>query len=147
MGIPFHGWSWTLAREDNGYRSVAVGPGIQGPYTRQPGFLNYNEICQKLKHENWRMHRDENFKVPYIVENDQWVTFDDTQSVKDKVEFLESKGLAGAVVWSIEADDFRDFCNDGNFPLLRTITNGLNNGSDCEYSLDEVILILLKKIN
>ena len=147
MGIPFHGLSWTLAKKDNGYESLAVGPGIQGPYTRLPGVLNYNEICKLLKQEEWKMHRDENFKVPYIVKSDQWVTYDDIQSIKDKVEFLNSKNLAGAMVWSIDADDYKNACGDvqGNYPLLRTITNGFNNGSSCEYSLDEVNLIFTKK--
>lgn len=146
MGIPFHGWSWTLFEpQDNGYHALVVGPGIQGPHTRTHGFLHFSEICLKLNEGGWKVNRDEHFKVPYMVKNDQWVTYDDVQSVKEKVEFLIDKQLAGAMVWSIDADDFRNFCGDGNFPMLRTITNQFNNGSDCDYSLDQVIFNLIKK--
>lgn len=147
MGIPFNGRSLTLFNENNnGYESLVSGNGIQGPYTMESGFLNYNEVCKMLNEEKWIVKRDDHYKVPYTFKSNQWVSYDDIQSIKDKVEFLRSKGLAGAMVWSIDGDDFRGACEDeqGNFPLLRTITNGLNNRSNCEYSLDEVNLIFVK---
>ena len=130
MGMPLYGRSWTLAGKDNGYKSKAVGAGGNaGPYTRQAGILGYNEICVMLKQGGWTVKRDDVFKVPYMVKGNQWVNYDDTQSIKDKVDFLKSKGLAGGMVWSIETDDFRGLCGTGTYPLLRTIGSELNKDS------------------
>lgn len=135
LGIPFYGRSWTLSGGDNGYKSQTIGPGNPGQYTNSPGVLNYNEICQMLNQEDWTIIRDHRFKVPYMVNGNQWISYDDVESIKEKVGFLKSKGLAGAMVWSIDCDDFRGNCDSGTYPLLKTIANTLikgNNGNNYE---------------
>ena len=39
-----------------------------------------------------------------------------------------SKGLAGAMIWSLETDDFTGSCNGIPFILLKTIVSTLNGG-------------------
>lgn len=120
MGIPFYGRSWILAGKDNGYKSKTLRPGIFG--NSSDGFLDYIEICLMLKQGGWTVNRDNHFKVPYMVKGNQWISYDDVQSVKDKAEFVKNKQLAGAMVWAIDNDDFKGVCGQ-NFPLLRTIAN------------------------
>lgn len=128
--MPLYGRSWTLEGEDKGHESKALGPGNTGPFTRSAGSLGYNEICMMFKQGGWTVKRDDTFKVPYMVKGNQWISYDDVQSINDKVEFLKSKGLAGAMVWSIDLDDFRGDCDKGTYPLLKKISNGLNSESD-----------------
>ena len=86
------------------------------------------KICQYLKSGNWKVHHDQIQKIPFAVNNNQWIGFDDEESVKEKVSFIKSKGLGGGMVWSIDTDDFRGLCNGKKYPLLKTISRELNGG-------------------
>lgn len=47
VGVPFYGRTFTLV--DKNLRqigSTSNGTGFQGPYTREDGFLGYNEVYQ-----------------------------------------------------------------------------------------------------
>ena len=40
---------------------------LQGPYTREDGFLGYNEICLKLTGEtDWTVEWDEHHQAPFM---------------------------------------------------------------------------------
>ena len=52
VGVPFYGRTFTLV--DKNLReigSASNGTGFQGPYTREDGFLGYNEVCQFMSFE------------------------------------------------------------------------------------------------
>lgn len=57
------------------------------------------------------------------------ITYDNERSIADKVRFAMEKGLAGAMVWSIDTDDFQGDCSDDeqfvNFPLMRGINKAI----------------------
>lgn len=39
-----------------------------------------------------------------------------------QVSYLRQMGLGGAMVWTVDLDDFRgSFCNQGPYPLIRTL--------------------------
>ena len=47
MGIPLYGQSYTLKSKSNSkVNAPTKGPGRAGPYSLQPGFLTYFEICK-----------------------------------------------------------------------------------------------------
>lgn len=126
LGLGFYGRSFTLANSGNhGIGALTNGPGSGGPYTREPGFLGYNEICAD---KNWNIVWDEKQVVPYAYQGNQWVGFDNPRSIQDKVVFSVDKKLAGVMVWSIETDDFRGDCGP-KYPLLHAIDNTLNGDS------------------
>ena len=58
--------------------------GLEGPYTKEAGFLAYYEICSELERGGWDLRRDE-MGGPYMVKGDQWVGFDDPQYITQKV--------------------------------------------------------------
>ena len=79
-----------------------------GPFTREAGFLGYNEICQDLRKNNasWSVVWEACHKAPYMVNMIKWVSYDNERSVKLKADFAYDMKLGGVMVWSIETDDF-----------------------------------------
>ena len=101
----------------------------QGPYTREDGFLGYNEICEELidtdDTESWTVEWEDHHKAPYMHKGVKWVSYDDQESIRIKSYFAYQQGLAGVMTWSIDTDDFRGKCGGPTYPLLRTINNAL----------------------
>ncbi|EDL39629.1 chitotriosidase-1 isoform X1 [Mus musculus] len=136
LGMPTYGRSFTLASSsDNGVGAPATGPGAPGPYTKDKGVLAYYEAC------SWKeRHRIEDQKVPYAFQDNQWVSFDDVESFKAKAAYLKQKGLGGAMVWVLDLDDFKgSFCNQGPYPLIRTLRQELNLPSETPRSPEQII--------
>lgn len=130
LGIPLYGRSFTLANAANSQIGAAVvGGGTAGPYTREPGVLGYNEFCEKLQTESWDLRWSDEQQTPYAVRNNQWLGYDDLRSVQLKVQYLLDLKLGGAMVWSLETDDFRGVCGGGKYPLMTEIRSLLNGGT------------------
>ncbi|KAK0161121.1 hypothetical protein PV327_009633 [Microctonus hyperodae] len=128
MGVPLYGRSFTLCDPNvNHIGAPACGPGNAGLYSREPGMLGYNEICELFKQQSWNKHYNEERHAPYAYNNLQWITYDNVRSIKKKSEFIKKLDLGGAMVWSIETDDFRGICGE-KYPLLNTLINGIRNG-------------------
>nr|XP_008262904.1 chitinase-3-like protein 2 isoform X1 [Oryctolagus cuniculus] len=124
MGIPMYGRSFTLASAETAMGAPASGPGAAGPITKSPGFLAYYEICQFL--QGAKITRLQDQQVPYAVKGNQWVGYDDVQSLEAKVQFLKNLNLGGAMIWSIDMDDFTGTsCNQGPFPLVQAVKRNL----------------------
>ncbi|XP_043255023.1 chitinase-3-like protein 1 [Colletes gigas] len=125
LGVPSYGRSFTLANaNDNGIGALATGPGIAGPYTREQGSLGYNEICANLREGGWTVVRESDQRVPYAFKGNQWVGYDDVTSVLEKAKYINSMGLGGAMMWSVETDDFRGTCGS-KYPLLNALNSVL----------------------
>lgn len=58
---------------------------------------------------------------PYAYKGDQWVSFDDVDIIREKVNFIKSKNLAGGMVWALDLDDFRNRLVYLLFPYSCTI--------------------------
>ncbi len=68
--------------------------------------------------------------MPYAVKGNQWIGYDDVESIGEKVEFLKSRHLGGGMAWSLDTDDFRGKCGSEAFPLIKTISRRLLNGNN-----------------
>lgn len=132
MGIPLYGQSFTLAnRKNHGLNSKSYGGANAGKYTRSRGFLSYYEICDKVNNQGWKVVRDdENRMGPYAYRGNQWVSFDDIDTIEQKIQLLKDYGLGGAMIWALDLDDFNDQCGNGKYPLLKTINFGLGRITD-----------------
>ncbi len=60
--------------------------------------------------------------APYCYKGDQWLGYDDEKSFEEKANYILDKGLAGAMVWSIDTDDFKGFCGREN-GLINTLAD------------------------
>merc|ERR1719203_1301597 len=90
------------------------------------GFLSYFEICEKVRKRGWNVVRDSQKTMgPYAYKNAEWVSFDDIDTIEEKMALLKKWNLGGAMVWALDLDDFNNQCGGGNYPLLKTINKGL----------------------
>merc|ERR1719309_557665 len=153
MGMPTYGRGWLL--DDETHHDLYC-PGYEGvpkmPYTRQLGIWGYNEVLQcfynqtlnkellavcpecKPGEANWNIVRDGCYKAPYMHQGKIWMSFDDVESIRLKTEFLNWMGIAGAMIWSFETDDFGGLFNHQGYngqtyPLLREINRVLDSGA------------------
>ncbi|CAH1117288.1 unnamed protein product [Phaedon cochleariae] len=138
LGLPLYGRTFKLQealphspKRKPRLGALAENVGFQGPFTRESGFMGYNEICLELKNKssNWSKFWDNESRTPFAVSGKNVIAYDDEQSIAEKVQFAMEKGLAGAMVWSIDTDDFLGDCSAGedfvNFPLMRYIDKAI----------------------
>ncbi|XP_007939348.1 chitotriosidase-1 [Orycteropus afer afer] len=125
LGMPTYGRTFTLASSSNtGVGVSATGPGTPGRFTKEGGVLAYYEVCSWQGATKLRIQDQ---KVPYAFQGNQWVGFDDMESFQTKVSYLKQKGLGGAMVWTLDLDDFvGSFCNQGRYPLIQTLRRELS---------------------
>lgn len=71
--------------------------------------------------ENWSIKWHSEQLTPYASLKDQWIGYDDVKSVVIKSNYALDAGLGGVMVWSVETDDFRGNCGNGEYPLLTAI--------------------------
>lgn len=128
VGLPSYGRTFTLANPaQNAVNSPSSGPGNPGEYSIEAGFMTYMEICQRIYQRGWIQTRDSTQMVPFAFSGNQWVGFDDLQSINYKLDYIIRENLGGSMWWSLESDDFRNLCGHGTFPLLRLAQNVMTN--------------------
>nr|XP_032837222.1 chitotriosidase-1-like [Petromyzon marinus] len=125
VGLPTYGRSFTLSGASTIVGAPVSGAGLPGPYTKQPGMLAYYEVCPLLRRGFNRVWLSDQ-KVPYAYgytnRRGQWVGYDDIPSFRQKVCWLKSKGLGGAMMWSLDMDDFTGKeCKGDAYPLLKLV--------------------------
>ncbi|KAK3862991.1 hypothetical protein Pcinc_031195 [Petrolisthes cinctipes] len=112
MGVGTYGRCYTLTSPANTTPySSAPQPGLPGPYTRARGILGYNEICEAHRKGGWTVVRDKTMVSPYTYSGRQWCGYDDPTSAAVKAHYIKNHGLAGAMVWSLDTDDFSGYCS------------------------------------
>lgn len=70
---------------------------------------------------------------PYAYKENQWVSYDDKDMIRQKAKFMRQLGLGGGMIWALDLDDFKDHCGEGVHPLLTELQSVLAdppNGSD-----------------
>jgi chitinase len=115
VGIPFYG------RGYGGVPSVNSGlfqPGSGRPTEWRDGDGDWNVLSQtRLKDPRYVRHWESASRVPWLHDSTSgtWVTYDDPQSVGEKVRYVRERRLGGVVIWELGGDD-------GS--LMRAITAG-----------------------
>ncbi|KAI0436524.1 carbohydrate-binding module family 18 [Xylaria telfairii] len=106
LGLGFYGRSFQLSDPS------CTKPGCQfkggaspGPCTANSGTLAYFEIMDLIDEKNLKPYYDKDAQAKYIVwDNDQWVSYDDEDTFKAKIDFANKLGLGGLLIWSIDQD-------------------------------------------
>lgn len=163
MGVPFYGRTF-ITNFDGNYGDASTDIAFQGPFTRENGFLGYNEICALLSNRTTKWttswdsatsqgiarHRDETTGVTKVV------VYDSTRSIAKKMRFAMEYKLGGVMTWSIDTDDFLgdcdveqetfdDFGNTAGVKL--TLPKRVNSNYPLLRTINEGIIIALDEID
>lgn len=120
VGMPTYGHSWTLKYPNiNGYGALAEGYGSIG----EKGFVSYRKICDFTNLKDTVTVFDGNTRVPYAYNDKEWLSFDNERSLSYKAEYIAEKGLGGAMIFSLNQDDFEGtVCPERvTFPLVKRV--------------------------
>ncbi|KAI0572128.1 Glycosyl hydrolases family 18 protein [Pyrenophora tritici-repentis] len=106
LGLGFYGRSFQLSN------SACYKPGCNfkggaspGPCSKNSGTLTYNEIQDIIKQHKIKPYHDKEAAVKYITwNNDQWVSYDDKDTFKAKIDYANKVGLGGLLIWAIDQD-------------------------------------------
>ncbi|XP_041801698.1 chitinase-3-like protein 1 [Chelmon rostratus] len=117
LGLAAYGRAFTLSSASSNVGAPASGPGEDGCYTGEDGFWASYETCLYLEGVAIEVIPDQ--KVPYATTENQWVGFDNKDSLDAKVSYLKANNFGGAFVWSLDLDDFSgQFCKQGTYPFI-----------------------------
>ncbi|XP_050347088.1 chitinase-3-like protein 1 [Nymphalis io] len=128
VGIPTYGHSFALVNANNAkVGSPASGFGTLGNL----GFVNYPDICMFLsKFHDIVINEETEAKVPYLHKKSEWVSYENADSVVAKAKYITENKLRGAMIYSLNADDYDGKCDklsgSVKFPLATTVRNTLN---------------------
>jgi chitinase len=105
VGIPFYGrgYGGVPSVNDGLFQSVAGSPSGWGPHDG-----DWNVLSQtRLKDPHYVRHWESAARVPWLHDSTSgtWVSYDDPQSVAEKVRYVRERGLGGVVIWELGGDD------------------------------------------
>lgn len=114
MGIPYYGRGWGDVEPTEIVKGL---PGLFAPGTatvhgtwddpdQNTGTHPWYVLKEKLASGEYVRYWDSESGVPYLYgpQNKEFLTYDDPQSVKEKVDYINQQGFAGAIVWDISGD-------------------------------------------
>jgi len=127
IGMGTYGRSFTLlSAGNNGVGAAARGPGNAGTYTREAGFLSYYEICDLRRTAGAVTVYDTVQQAVYTYLGDQWVGYDNEQSLTAKMNYVRSGNFGGWMTWNLDLDDFLgSHCSAGTYPLHKHLNRAL----------------------
>ncbi|KAJ1325255.1 chitinase [Microdochium nivale] len=107
MGLGFYGRAFQLADPScNKPGCLFKGGATKGACSGESGILSYREIQEIIKTHKIEPVHDKEAGVKYITWNsDQWVSFDDQDTFKQKKDLASKLGLGGYLIWAVDQDD------------------------------------------
>jgi chitinase len=118
MGVPFYGHGWAgvpPGPNGDGLYQTATGNPPRGKY--ENGTDDYKEMI--AREATFTKYFNPIAQSVYIYNGSQLWTYDDPASVTNKMNYIQSKNLAGTMFWELSGDTT-------SIALLAAIYNGLN---------------------
>ncbi|KAH0437120.1 glycosyl hydrolase family 18 [Colletotrichum camelliae] len=109
LGQGLYGRSFTLkdsnCNKPNGVCQFSGGAKA-GPCSKASGILNLQEIFDIIDEKKLKPTHDKTAGVKWINwDNDQWVSYDDDETLLQKREFAASRCLGGMMIWALDQID------------------------------------------
>ncbi|GGM59728.1 chitinase [Longimycelium tulufanense] len=116
LGVPFYGRGWTgVPNVNDGLFQPASGP---APGRWEDGYEDYKRL-KNLVGRGYTVYRDTIAGHAWLFDGSTFWTFDDPTELTRKTSYIKSKGLGGAMIWSLDGDT-------ANGELMSAIHNGLS---------------------
>jgi chitinase len=123
LGVPFYGRGWNgVPATNSGIGQMSTGL-PQGSY--EAGIFDYKDLVTLSKNQPsvYQVFEDTKAEATFRYApsvNGLWVSFDDTEIVKRKVDYIKNLGLGGAMFWELSGDT-----KDPATSLLEVLYQGL----------------------
>lgn len=126
IGLPTYGHTFRLV---NAFNTQIGSPAEDYGRAGNGGFVSYAELCW-FKQNNFFLTSvfDVESCSPYLYTGTEWISYEDERSIECKTNFIKSNGFGGAMLFSLNTDDFMSYCKtdngksnneDNTFPLAR----------------------------
>jgi len=114
MGIPYYGRGWGNVASTEIVKGLpgflASGSAtVKGAWDDVGQFTGTNPwyvLKEKLASGEYKRYWDAQSHVPYLysASKGEFLTYDDPQSVKDKVNYIQQQNFGGAIIWDLSGD-------------------------------------------
>ncbi|KAG8179958.1 hypothetical protein JTE90_015407 [Oedothorax gibbosus] len=112
VGIPTYGHSYKLISKNFN--------GVDAPSSGTNGDVTFTQVCQTLKAGGTRVFDNES-KVPYVYLDYDWMSYEDSESMFGKANWIKAEGFGGAMTYDLNADDWPALCDKTPFLLHRIL--------------------------
>lgn len=114
MGIPYYGRGWGNVAPTEVVKGlpgflVSGSATVKGAWDDVGQFTGTNPwyvLKEKLASGEYTRYWDAESHVPYLYSKGkgEFLTYDDPQSVKDKVNYIQQQNFGGAIIWDLSGD-------------------------------------------
>ena len=105
LGIPFYGRAYgAVPSTGNGMFQPAGG----APKDWRGGDGDWRVLSQtRLKDPRYVKHWEASARVPWLYDSPSgtWISYDDPQSIREKVRYMRERSLGGVMIWELGGDD------------------------------------------
>jgi GH18 family chitinase/predicted carbohydrate-binding protein with CBM5 and CBM33 domain len=128
IGVPFYGRGWTgVPAANSGIGQLSTGLPA-GSY--EAGIYDYKDLVAMIKAQPnvYRVFEDTQAEATFLYApsaDGLWVSFDDTEMMKRKVDYIKDLGLGGAMFWELSGDT-----KDPETSLLEVLYQGFRPQQD-----------------
>ncbi len=141
IGLPTYGHSYRLV---NPFNTKIMAPAEDFGSVGVLGYVTYSDVCRFSKlNFNVRTEYDTETCSPWLHTGLEWISYDDERSIECKANYVKSNNFGGAMIFSLNTDDFQLSCNEQgenvknqvggeqkDFPLLRKIHSILSQNQE-----------------
>lgn len=130
LGIAYYGRGFTLTGSSCQSPGCSYsGPSHPGTCTGSAGILSLREIETIIAEKNLTPVLLPDLMIKQIVyDNNQWMGYDDQDTMNLKTQWANENCLGGTVIWSI---DFNSGPGSGDAPLVTSTDGACGNGITC----------------
>lgn len=106
LGLAFYGRGWGGTQGGSpGQPGTALNGTGYGVGTWEGGVFDYWDLRTNYEGKNgYVRYYDEQARVPYLSDGSTFISYDDTQSVREKLSYAGEKKLGGIMFWEFSGD-------------------------------------------
>lgn len=103
LGLAYYGRGYTLAKSScNQLGCPFIGPSAKGPCTDYDGVLSLAEIKGYIAEKGLKPQLLEKAMMKQITWDDQWIGYDDEETIAMKKKWASGYCFGGTMVWSVD---------------------------------------------